>query len=197
MKKILKILSIMILWMTLSGTDAVYAQFNTLENSQRSLFSDLKAFRPGDAIMVLIIEDTKADNSASTDQQRDHELSGGVGFSTGGGGFSGQGSIGTGNDFRANGKTTRSESIRSRISARVDSVDQNGNLKITGKRTTQINGEEQIVTIEGYVRPVDILSNNSVYSYNILDLTLRIEGEGTVSETQEPGLITRFLRWLF
>jgi flagellar L-ring protein precursor FlgH len=149
MKNLLKILSILILWMTLSGTDAVYAQFNTLENSQRSLFSDLKAFRPGDAIMVLIIEDTKADNSASTDQQRDHELSGGVGFSTGGSGFSGQGSIGTGNDFRANGKTSRSESIRSRISARVDSVDQNGNLKITGKRTTQINGEEQIVTIEG------------------------------------------------
>ena len=197
MDRSFKILSIIIIGIFLIGTEAVYAQFNLMENRQRSLFSDPKAFRPGDALMVLIIEDTQADNSATTDQQRDHDLSAGVGFSTGSSNFSGQGSLGTGNDFQAQGQTSRSESIRSRISVRVDSVDENGNLKITGKRITQINGAEQIITIEGYVRPMDILSDNSVYSYNILDLTLRIEGEGTVSETQEPGLITRFLRWLF
>ena len=55
----------------------------------------------------------------------------------------------------------------------------------------------QTIIIKGIVRPVDVLPNNSVYSYNILDLTLLIEGDGSVTKTQEPGMITKFLRFLF
>ena len=83
------------------------------------------------------------------------------------------------------------------MSARIVEVDSAGNLNIEGKRTTKINGETQTIIIKGFVRPVDILPNNSVYSYSILDLTLTIEGDGTISKTQEPGLITKFLRILF
>jgi len=70
-------------------------------------------------------------------------------------------------------------------------------LYIEGKRTTKINGETQTIMISGKIRPVDILPNNNVYSYNILDLSLTIEGDGSVSKIQEPGLITKFLRILF
>jgi len=70
-------------------------------------------------------------------------------------------------------------------------------LKIEGKRTTKVNGETQTIIIQGVVRPVDVSPNNSIYSYNILDLTLFIEGDGSVSKTTEPGLITKFLRLLF
>ena len=76
-------------------------------------------------------------------------------------------------------------------------MEDNGNLIIEGKRTTKVNGETQYVTIKGVVRPVDVRPDNSVYSYSILDLTLLIDGDGSVSEYQEPGLITKFLRMLF
>lgn len=196
MKKI--ILSILLIGiLTFYGTDAIYAQF--IQNSSRSLFSDVKAFKAGDAIMVLIMEDTQADNSAATNEARQTDLSGKVSATTGTTtGFSGEVGLGTGNTFKGSGQTSRKETISSKLSARVVAVDSlNGNLKIEGTRTTKVNGELQTIIIKGIVRPVDVMSNNSVYSYSILDLTLFIEGNGSVTKTQEPGLITKFFRILF
>jgi flagellar L-ring protein precursor FlgH len=177
------------------GIQPAAAQF--IQNSSRSLFSDVKAFQAGDAIMVLIVEDTQADNEASIASERGTELSLGLDARAGSSGTSVDGGLETGNNFSGRGRTSRSESIRSRLSARVVEVVDNGNLSIEGTRTTKINGETQTIEIKGIVRPVDVLPNNSVYSYNILDLTLKIEGDGSVTETQEPGLITKFLRLLF
>jgi len=44
---------------------------------------------------------------------------------------------------------------------------------------------------------VDVQSDNSIFSYSIMDLTVIYEGDGTITTAQEPGMITKFLRWLF
>ncbi|MFP4528978.1 MAG: flagellar basal body L-ring protein FlgH [Candidatus Kapaibacterium sp.] len=191
MKKLLIISAIF----AIIGIQPAAAQF--IQNSSRSLFSDVKAFQAGDAIMVLIVEDTQADNEATIDSERGTDLSFGLDAQAGNTGTNVEAGISSGNRFSGRGRTSRNESIRSRLSARVVEVVDNGNLSIEGTRTTQINGETQTIVIRGIVRPVDVLPNNSVYSYNILDLTLLIEGEGSVTETQEPGLITKFFRLLF
>lgn len=179
----------------LAGTEASYAQFS--QNSSRSLFSDVKAFKEGDAIMVLIVEETEANNQATTSSGRDTQLGGGLGYSAGSSSFDGDATLNTGNSHKGTGQTTRKETIKSRLSARVLEVDENGNLRIEGTRTSTVNGETQTILITGFVRPVDVKPDNSVYSYNILDLTLSITGDGSVTTVQEPGLITKFLRWLF
>lgn len=172
------------------------AQF--LQNNSRSLFSDVRAFQEGDAITVLIMEDTRADNSANTQSSRESSVNGGLNATTGtGSGINVGGELGSGNQHNGRAQTARTETIRSRLSARVLEVEDNGNLRIEGTRTTQINGETQTIIIRGLVRPVDIRPDNSIYSYNILDLTLLIDGDGSVSEVQEPGLITRLIRILF
>ncbi len=192
MKKLILIISTVFLICLLDAN----SQF--IQNSSRSLFSDVKAFQAGDAIMVLIVEDVQANNSATTDNGRSSKLSGGFGASTGSGtGTNVSGSLNTGSDFSGQGHTSRKESIKSKLSARVVEIVDNGNLRIEGTRTTKVNGETQTIIIRGIVRPVDVRSDNSVYSYNVLDLTLFIEGDGSVSEVQEPGLITKFLRLLF
>ncbi len=183
------------LLISICGLYSANAQF--IQNSQRSLFSDVKAFQTGDAVMVYIMEDTQADNSAETNTGRSTDLSLGVSGNVGSSGGSAGVGVGTGNKHSASGSTGRSEKIRSKLSARVIEVLDNGDLKIRGTRTTKINNEEQKIYIEGIVRRVDIAPDNSIMSYNILDLTLRLEGEGEVSEIQEPGLITKFLRLLF
>lgn len=168
-----------------------------VQNSSRSLFSDLKASKVGDVVMVLVVEDTKANNSANTANGRSSSYSGTFGYQAGVAGGTYGASIGTGNDFKGSGKTDRNESIRSKLSAKIIEVDKSGNLKIQATRTTKINGETQTITLEGLIRPIDINTDNAVYSYNIMDLKLTIEGDGSVSEVQEPGLITKFLRFLF
>lgn len=172
-----------------------FSQFT--QNTSRSLFSDVKAFKVGDAVTVLIVEETQADNSAVTKDSRSTSIGGTVGANANSSNFDAGADLSTSNSHSGSGQTTRRENIRSRISARVTKIDEAGNLFIEGKRTTKINGETQTITISGTVRSVDVLPNNSVYSYNILDLTLLIEGDGTISKIQEPGLITRFLRILF
>lgn len=191
MKISIKLLIILFVLLTFSEAKSQFIQ-----NSSVSLFSDVKAFKVGDALMVLITEDTQAENNAGLANDRSTNLSGDLSVGSTGV-FKGSLGIGTGNKFNSQAKATRNEIIRSKISVRVLSVEQNGNLSIEGKRTTKINGETQTITIKGIIRPVDILPNNSVYSYSILDLTLFIDGQGSVSETQEPGLITKFLRILF
>lgn len=171
------------------------AQF--IQNTSRSLFSDVKAFKVGDAVTVLIIEETQADNSATTKDSRSSTVGGSVTGNVNRNTLDVGGDLSTSTAFSGSGQTSRRENIRSRISTRVVKIDEAGNLFIEGKRTTKINGETQTITISGTVRPVDILPNNSVYSYNILDLTLLIEGDGSISKIQEPGLITKFLRILF
>lgn len=181
------------LLLMLASTQA-FSQFK--QQSKRSLFSDVKAINVGDAITVLITEETSAGNSASTNSGRSTDLSGSASINTGSSSSLDAG-IGTGNQFKGSGETSRKESIKSKLSAKVVEVDNNGNLRIKGTRNTTVNGEKQTIIIEGFVRPVDISSNNSIYSYNILDLTLSIEGNGEISKVQEPGLITKFLRILF
>ncbi|MBK9248646.1 MAG: flagellar basal body L-ring protein FlgH [Ignavibacteria bacterium] len=171
------------------------AQF--VQNNSRSLYSDVKAYRVGDAVTILIVEETIADNSATTTQSTKTDLSGGVSASTGSTSFDGSVSLGTGNTFNGRGQTSRNEKFRTKLSAKVTSVEANGNMKIEGKRTFQLNGENQSITLSGFIRPADVQSDNSIYSYSIMDLTVVYEGDGTITTAQEPGMITKFLRWLF
>ncbi|HPD32947.1 MAG TPA: flagellar basal body L-ring protein FlgH [Bacteroidota bacterium] len=195
MRKIIKILFIIFIAILYNAN----SQF--MENASRSLFSDIKANKVGDAVVVLIIEETQADNTATTSNGRSTTLSGQasgqVGNTTTSTGGSAQGSLGAGTNFKGNGTTTRKETIKSKLSARVMQVDSNGNLRIQATRKTKVNGENQLITLEGWVRPIDISSDNTVPSYNIMDLNLIIEGDGSISKIQEPGLITKFLRILF
>lgn len=164
----------------------------------RSLFSDQKANLPGDAVTVVVVEVSSASNDASTSTGRASNISmSGSGNSAGTSLADVSLGVGTGNSFKGEGSTSSRGSVRARISARVDSVLANGNLAITGNRTIEINGEEQIISLSGIVRPSDIQSDNSVFSYNISDAHIVFKGNGMVDRAQGPGWITKLLHWLF
>jgi len=171
---------------------------------QRSLISDYKAMGIGDAVKVLIVESTEAGNSASATESRGSSLSAGAGA-----GMDKRGSIGdysntsvnaninSNNNFKGSGANTRRESIRSQLTAKVIGEDARGNYIIEGTRKTKVDGEDQTITLKGVIRVADIRSDNSIYSYNIMDLELYVEGEGNASKMRNPGLFTKFFRMLF
>jgi flagellar L-ring protein precursor FlgH len=168
------------------------------ENSGRSLFSDQKANRLGDAVMIYVVETSSASNDAKTASSRE----GGVSLAASGNLSStplpsAALNFGTTNNFKGEGSTVSNGSVRAKVSARVDSVLPNGNLYIRGSRTILVNGEEQTIKIAGIVRPSDIQSDNSVFSYNISDATISFQGNGIVSRAQESGWLTKFFHWLF
>ncbi len=166
------------------------------DNIRRSLFSDQRAFSVGDAVNILIVEETTADAQAGTSNSRETSLGGSLGLNTGSATNMDVG-VGTSNDFSGSGSTSRQMVFRARFSATIVGQDSLGNFIVEGTRTTKINGEEQKITLRGTIRMSDISKDNTVYSYNISNLVLVYEGDGTVTEAQEPGLITKFLRMLF
>jgi len=168
------------------------------ENLSRSLFADQKATQIGDALTILILENTSAVNGAKTSTSRGSDFSVNANLATGSPTDKNiRGGLGTGNQFKGEGTTSNNGSLRAKIAARVDSVLGNGNLVINGSRSITINGEEQILRISGIVRPSDVMADNSVYSFNISDSKIVLQGEGSLTKVQEPGFLTKIFHWLF
>jgi flagellar L-ring protein FlgH len=168
------------------------------KNAMSSLFSDQKGSREGDAVTVLVVESSLAANQSETSAGKKSD----IGFSASGNfDDASLGSIELGlnskNSFNGSGTTKSSGVIKTKISATVDSVLNNGNLLIKGSKKITINGEEQVMSIKGIVRPADIMSDNSVLSYNISDAEIMFQGSGLIDNAQKPGWLTRFFHWLF
>jgi flagellar L-ring protein FlgH len=175
----------------------VFSQ-NMTENVQRSLFADHKATQVGDAVTIIVVESSSAENNATTKASRDSKIgiSGSASTTTMPGG-SVNGSGGTGNNFAGSGSTSSKGTMNTKITAKITEVDENGNLKVEGKRILKVNDEKTTIKVVGFIRPGDILPDNSIYSYKISDAEITFEGDGIVTTAQGPGWITKLLRWLF
>jgi flagellar L-ring protein precursor FlgH len=171
---------------------------NLRDNLSRSLFADQKANRAGDAVTILVIEESSASNDSKSTMSRESQLSLSGSVKTGAASApEGAFSLGTGNSFKGAGNAQSNGSVRAKISARVDSVLPNGNMFISGSRNISVNGDEQIIKITGIIRPTDVQADNSVYSYNISEATILFEGSGMVDRSRSPGWLTKLFHWLF
>ncbi|MFC2150518.1 flagellar basal body L-ring protein FlgH [Calditrichota bacterium] len=163
-----------------------------------SLFTDKKAYRTGDVVTILLMEFSQGSNTASSDNNIEHQLgingtsSGILDFIPGMGLDADMNS-----DYKSNGGTSRKGDLRGKIAARVVEVLPNGNLYLEGQRTVEVNGEQQVTILSGLVRPEDISAGNTVYSYLVADASITYRGKGAVSDTAKPGIISRFITWLF
>ncbi len=178
------------------------------------LFSDSRARRIGDIVVVNIMENSQAVNSADTETDKESNNNYGVqalfGASSvnalpyllGGGPSALQGSVGPGtsvfqsassSDFTGTGSTTRSNSVIASIASRVIKVLPGGNLQIEGVRQTRINEETQYMVITGTIRARDISADNSIMSTQMADANIQYYGKGVLADKQKPGWFTRFM----
>ncbi len=168
------------------------------QNASMSLFSDQKASRIGDAITIIIVEASQASNNAETSTGRSSNIAIDASGTVNGKAVPGvNGGIGTKNDFSGSGSTKTTGMIQTKLSATIDSVYANGNLRIKGSRKIVINNEEQTIFISGIVRTADISASNTVLSTNISEAEIRFAGDGSISAAQKPGLFTKIFHWLF
>jgi len=94
-------------------------------------------------------------------------------------------------DFAGSGKIANNEKVTARIAARVVDVLPNRNLVIEGTRQIAFSGESQDAVLRGVIRAEDITANNTIFSYNIADATIRYISKGTVSDNQRKGWFTK------
>jgi flagellar L-ring protein precursor FlgH len=164
-----------------------------------NLYNAHRAMRVDDILTVVIIESAKAGSQSGTNTQKQNDLSLTAAKGTGllkflpSFGASGSSKV----DYNGQGATTREGSLDAKISARVIKVLDNGDLVIDGSKVVEINEEKEIIKVNGIVRPQDIEGNNIIYSYNIADAQITYSGKGTSNTGQRPGILARFLNWIF
>ena len=83
------------------------------------------------------------------------------------------------------------------ISAQVMQVLPNGNLLVQGKKATISNGEKVNLIISGIVDPRWLSRAGSIESSKVANLQMAIVGDGTVSRSDNEGLVNKFVRFLF
>jgi flagellar L-ring protein FlgH len=167
------------------------------EASFRSLTSDQRAYRPGDLLTVLVVENASATASANTTTEK----RGAVGVAAvvptpilrSGGAAA---SLDLNDDFTGKGSINRSGRLLAQLSVTVTALAPNGDLFIAGKQLIEVNDEKQNIVLEGRVRPVDVSESNTVLSSRIADAKITYVGDGILGEKQHPGILTRILSWL-
>jgi flagellar L-ring protein precursor FlgH len=83
--------------------------------------------------------------------------------------------------------------LKATITARVMDVLPNGYLRIQGQRSVKVNNEEQIIILEGVVRPKDINHENMISSAQVADARITYAGNGIVNDKQQPGWLHNFV----
>jgi flagellar L-ring protein precursor FlgH len=66
-------------------------------------------------------------------------------------------------------------------------------LVVEGKREIRVNNENQSVVLLGIVRPNDINKSNMVPSSAIAQMSVHVQGRGTVSQPIKPGWLYKIL----
>lgn len=177
-----------------------FAQSLWKEDSSRSLVADRKARAVGDILTIMVQESNTAAKNNSTQTAKKSGVDASISSFLYGPGASGLLTKGgqypalkfdAKQDFSGGGKISNSEQITARIAVRVMDVLPNGNLVIEGTRQTSFSGETQDAVLRGVVRGEDVTANNTVFSYNVADASIKFISKGSVSNVQKKGWFTR------
>jgi len=168
------------------------------------LFTDARALRENDLVVIKIEENANANRNANTDLTRNSDatlaidaflkriaptaksLEASVGVTS-------QSDM----QFNGDGASSRTEHFIATVPSLVRKVLPNGNLFIEGHRVVLVNNEEQHFYISGVIRPIDIEQDNSIKSTQVADAEIEFTGRGDLSDNQKQGWFARHLSWLW
>jgi flagellar L-ring protein precursor FlgH len=167
------------------------------------LFTDARALRVNDLVVIKVEEVADAKRSAQTDLTRESDSSAqisaflgllgklksaGIDPTLGGSSTS---------HFKGDGQSGRTEFLTATVPAMVRKVLPNGNLFVEGHRVILVNAEEQHFYISGVVRPIDIDQENSVKSAMVADAEIEFVGNGVLTDNQHQGWFQRYFGWIW
>lgn len=174
-----------------------YSGGSIWQAASMGLTDDYKARRKGDIVTIVIVETASASKEAKTDTSRGSTVNAGIpnfmGLEQAGfikNNFADLSKLinaSVDSKYAGSGSTSRQETLNATVSAKVIDVLPNGNLLIEGRRAVRVNNEDQLIVINGTVRPTDIGSDNIVSSSFIADARISYSGKGIISDRQSPG----------
>jgi flagellar L-ring protein FlgH len=167
--------------------------------SASMLFTDARALRENDLVVVRVEEIADAKRSADTDISRESDVSAKISAFLNAANLVPPSSLDAkgATSFKGLGSTARTERLTATVPATVRKVLPNGNLFIEGHRVVLVNAEEQHFYISGVVRPIDIDQENAVKSSMVADAEIEFTGRGVLTDNQRQGWFQRYFGWIW
>ena len=171
------------------------------EDVARPMCADKRAGQIGDIVTILVQESSTAtkDNSTKTSKQSSVDAAvasflyspAASGLLTKGGTMPTM-KFNNASTFAGGGTINNSQNIVASVAVRVVDVLPNKNLIVEGTRESSFSGEQQTIILHGTIRADDIMANNTVYSYNVADATIKFVSKGTITDSQRKGWFHKF-----
>ncbi|UCH09106.1 MAG: flagellar basal body L-ring protein FlgH [Fidelibacterota bacterium] len=163
------------------------------QDAPLSLYADHKARGTGDVVTILVMETSNASHSSQVQKFDDNSVNA-QGDVQGNllqflPVFGLQSNLKTDSNSREG--TAQKDLLTGRITAVITEVTDNGMYKITGTKVINVNGERNLMTVKGTIRPRDIRSDNTVLSYNIADSRLYYSKAGVTGKLVQRGTFSR------
>jgi flagellar L-ring protein FlgH len=170
--------------------------------SQNALFSnlamDVKASRVDDIVTIVVNETFSAVATGDVKTQRQSQAQSAItaagGITKATGPLANLLNANTQTQLQGQGETSRGAVLTANLSARVTHVLPNGYLVIEGTKRVQVSSENQVVTVRGVIRPVDLDPTNTVQSNRIAQMEVQVNGKGVVNDSiHRPNFLYRLI----
>jgi flagellar L-ring protein FlgH len=175
-----------------AANGAIYNAAGTFD-----LFMDLRAHSVGDILTILLEERTDAAKASSTSTAKGNSVDTGLPTVIGravtkGGAPLLNNELKSDNKFDGKSDSSQSNKLDGSITVTVLGKLPNGNLMIRGEKRITINQGEELVRLQGVIRPIDIGPANTVSSTKVADAAITYSGKGTLADSNRPGWLARF-----
>ena len=157
------------------------------------LFDDLKAYRPGDILTVILQESTVSSKKADTSVGKDASASIttptllGTSYPTLATNFTGS------RGFTGKASASQQNHLNGSVTVVVQQVLPSGALFVKGSKQVRLNQGDEVVFVSGLVRPEDVTQNNQVSSLRLAEARISYTGRGDMAESNTMGWLSRIL----
>lgn len=162
-----------------------------------SLYSDRRARDVGDLLTIQLVENTTAQTNASTSVGKEGSIDigapdlFGAPVTVNGREVLGASAEGA-RDFDGSGRSAQSNRLQGSITVTVVQRLPNGNLLVEGSKNLRLNQGNELVQVQGIVRPSDIGPANTVPSSRVAEARIVYGGRGALAQSNSMGWLARF-----
>jgi flagellar L-ring protein precursor FlgH len=162
-----------------------------------ALFENATARRVGDIVTIRLVEATNASKSSSTTTSKSTSIDL-PGPTIAGRPVTVNGtpiletSVQNQTSFDGSGGSQQSNRLTGEITVAVVRRLPNGNLLVRGQKWIGINQGREFIRIQGVIRPIDILPDNSVASTKVANASISYGGKGALADANTQSWLARF-----
>ncbi|MGR5448617.1 flagellar basal body L-ring protein FlgH [Vibrio sp. PNB22_3_1] len=166
--------------------------------SSITLYKDRRAYRVGDILTVVLDEKTESQKSSSSAFGKTTGVNVGVPTLGGLGLDDFNASLNSDRSFDGSAAANQGNRLSGSITVTIHEVFPNGVLRVVGEKWMKLNQGDEYIRLSGNIRAEDIGSDNRVSSERLADARISYAGQGVLSDSNEPGWLTRLLnsKWM-